>query len=762
MKRWGVLIAVCVAIAAVAIYLNSTQSPEFLTVPRNGAAVERDDVPPEKRRLIERLKSFDAAAYARSAIAKGDFRHVRADKVWQSSNTPGIFCVADLVEPRTIFLSDSISSGDVELWEGQVRAAERFNPALVADPKYPDQDVCIVPVRPMTVTDAIETTRDQARRPNVVDLPTAVRAQDFDAVTRFIAAGADIDASDRWQSTPLMWAIRRKNQPIFDALIAAGAQIHKAGGVGAFPLTVATETGDAALLRMVLTAGAQPTRGNPKPNGWRGSTNIHVGLVIELNRVDLLELLLEFEAVPEREDSGAWDYPLGMAVKKSCIPCVEKILAFGGSELAGSGAVFKLIIEELDRTPQRDILMPFARASLPGIGYSPNARDALRAAIDNNHRGALKYLLLNGQNVNFLTPDESRALAAASAANDDQAMKALIATSSTRRGAIDAAIQRNDTGTLRRLISKGALEQDHTLTPLMLAAKVGTRETIRVLVELGGNIEARIGHKSSNGGYREAETDDATPLYLAIGAANLSTARALLDEGANLNATVGWRPLLSDVGGLLRDQNDETWSRFVDLLIEKTPTQRRQATADKLLNSAVPLSGTVSASRLQKVLDHGADSCAPGLYDSALAKAASGGSFETYELLLKHCRRWKSDESLQKYVLAKALDALTFEFDSTSEQEKIALDLLGRRVPLPDDFKQRSYLCDFARRGSLKLIEALVAAGANINAIEYDRTALDCVRNDKASAPIHAKLRQMGAKTAAELGYKPKEPPFPF
>jgi hypothetical protein len=71
-------------------------------------------------------------------------------------------------------------------------------------------------------------------------------------------------------------------------------------------------------------------------------------------------------------------------------------------------------------------------------------------------------------------------------------------------------------------------------------------------------------------------------------------------------------------------------------------------------------------------------------------------------------------------------------------------------------------LCDFARRGSLKLIEALVAAGANINAIEYDRTALDCVRNDKASAPIHAKLRQMGAKTAAELGYKPKEPPFPF
>ena len=749
MRLRQALVVLVALVGAAAVYLYAIQrTPKLAEQPPTGAVDART------QRDIDRLKTFDPERYAQAAAAANDFRHVHIGSVWRGGGTPGIACLGELHEPRRLFFGDVRYAGLDELENGLADAAKRFNTALLRMPNYPDKDVCILVDKGMSTSDVAEITRAADRKPMIVDLATAVRAQDLPAAQRFLTAGTDVNGVDRWQSTPLMWAIRRKNRPTFDALLAAGADIYKSGGVGSSPLTVATEVGDVPFLRAVLEAGSQRTKANPKPKGWRDSTNIHVGTVISLNRIDLLDLLLEYEAVPGPD--GAWEHPLSLAMESNCVACIEKILAFGGPKLSGSDTVFKLLTAELEREPQRELLMPLARAALPAISYSPNATGALRSAIDGNQRRALRYLLLNAQNVNFLTSTEARELAAAAVADDDKSMSALVATAAQRRRAVDDAIRRSDNGALRKLITKQTLEQNYTLTPLMLAAKVGAPETIRTLIEFGADIEARIGHRTSSGGYSEAETNDATALYLAISAANLETTRSLLDEGADLNATIGWRPLLADAGGLLGKQSDQTWSRFVDLFMEKTPASHRKAAADTLLNS----DNGASASRMQLLFSYGADSCAPGLYDNALANAVSAGSFKTYETLLEHCRLWQSDQSLQKHTLAKALDALSYEFDDAVDQEKIALDLLRRKVPLPDDFEQRSYLCEFARRGSIALIEALVAAGAKINAIDYDRTALDCVRKEDASG--RAKLRKMGAKAFSEFGVKAPEAPFPF
>lgn len=77
---------------------------------------------------------------------------------------------------------------------------------------------------------------------------------------RLIAAGAEVDAQDRYGLTALHWAIARQAPEVAKVLITAGAAVnaqHKDGGT---PLHVAAECAvEPALVRLLLQAGADPT-----------------------------------------------------------------------------------------------------------------------------------------------------------------------------------------------------------------------------------------------------------------------------------------------------------------------------------------------------------------------------------------------------------------------------------------------------------------------------------------------------------------------
>lgn len=90
----------------------------------------------------------------------------------------------------------------------------------------------------------------------VSTLLDAVMLGDREAVERFIAKGANVNATERDGTTPLMRAIHGHYPDIAARLIRAGANASAANRYGVTPLYLAARAGDAASTRALLAAGA--------------------------------------------------------------------------------------------------------------------------------------------------------------------------------------------------------------------------------------------------------------------------------------------------------------------------------------------------------------------------------------------------------------------------------------------------------------------------------------------------------------------------
>ena len=214
MRRRGPLIAICVGLAAIAtgtFYFNRSHQLAPVTATSAQASAPPDAIAPELKHYIDRMASFDAAAYAKQAIRAHDYRHVVTLGESSYEDTPGIRCIANRNDTRYIAFVHGRHSQDEQLDKTIVAAARDFNAALTSAAEYPDKDVCFPITKKLRSPDAARIAAEPARRPRIVNLHTAVRAQDEIAAKRFIASGADINASDEWGQTPLLWAIRRAN-----------------------------------------------------------------------------------------------------------------------------------------------------------------------------------------------------------------------------------------------------------------------------------------------------------------------------------------------------------------------------------------------------------------------------------------------------------------------------------------------------------------------------------------------------------------------
>jgi ankyrin repeat protein len=70
------------------------------------------------------------------------------------------------------------------------------------------------------------TTRTDGTARPIVDLFEAIRANDLTSLDRFVRAGADLDARDARNRTPLMLAAREGSGEAVRMLLAAGADPH--------------------------------------------------------------------------------------------------------------------------------------------------------------------------------------------------------------------------------------------------------------------------------------------------------------------------------------------------------------------------------------------------------------------------------------------------------------------------------------------------------------------------------------------------------
>ncbi|MEP7314204.1 MAG: ankyrin repeat domain-containing protein, partial [Pseudomonadota bacterium] len=83
-------------------------------------------------------------------------------------------------------------------------------------------------------------------------LPEAVRAQDAAAITRLLAAQADVNAQLPDGSTALHWAVHNGAADLVARLLKAGAHVSQKNDYGATAMSEAAELGDAAIIKLLL------------------------------------------------------------------------------------------------------------------------------------------------------------------------------------------------------------------------------------------------------------------------------------------------------------------------------------------------------------------------------------------------------------------------------------------------------------------------------------------------------------------------------
>jgi ankyrin repeat protein len=159
---------------------------------------------------------------------------------------------------------------------------------------------------------------------------TALMAtSDVDKTRALLAAGAPVDATNRFGNTALWWAAFRGETERIRLLIGAGANVNLANG-NVPPLLLAAENGDAAAVRLLVQAGA-----DVRVRDFRGMTALHHAAK-NLRRGVVEAVLATTPDINSRANDGCT--PLMVATQEGYVENVRALLEAGADPTIRSGA----------------------------------------------------------------------------------------------------------------------------------------------------------------------------------------------------------------------------------------------------------------------------------------------------------------------------------------------------------------------------------------------------------------------------------------
>ena len=140
------------------------------------------------------------------------------------------------------------------------------------------------------------------------DIWTAAEDGNLEAVKQHLAAGTDVNAWDKYGSTPLLLAALYGHKEIVKLLIAKGADVNAKAGNGWTPLHKAALKGHKEIAELLLASGADV---NAKDK-TRGGTPLHYAAI--RGHKEIAELLITKGAdVNAKDDDG--EPPLDWAMQ---------------------------------------------------------------------------------------------------------------------------------------------------------------------------------------------------------------------------------------------------------------------------------------------------------------------------------------------------------------------------------------------------------------------------------------------------------------
>ncbi|MGB2866682.1 MAG: ankyrin repeat domain-containing protein [Sedimentisphaerales bacterium] len=339
---------------------------------------------------------------------------------------------------------------------------------------------------------------------------------DLSRIKTLIEEGTDVNTRDGFGCTPLHWAVLAESPDVADFLIAKGADINAKDTRNLSPLMAACAL---PVVELLISKGAD-IQGQ---DALQGQTKLH--MACGGGEKDVADLLIRRGADVNLRDKRG-QTPLWIAASGGHKEIVELLIKKGADINASNNR---------GRTPLA-VAKQGKHAEVIDILRQHGATETLHGAVTSGNIGEVKRLLSEGKDVNSRDSEGQTPLHLAANRGHKEMVEVLIANGAdiearenrySSTPLLNAAV-RGRKEVVELLLSKGAdIEGKNSdgLTPLNLTAAYGTAihtEIIQLLLDRGADIESR-------------SYGDCTPLQASVAVGRKGVAELLLAHGAKLD-----------------------------------------------------------------------------------------------------------------------------------------------------------------------------------------------------------------------------------
>ena len=497
----------------------------------------------------------------------------------------------------------------------------------------------------------------------------AAMRRETEEVRRLVKDGADVTAGQADGATALHWAAYHGNADLARLLLEAGADASAANRNGSTPLWLAANLGDARMIETLLEGGADANE--ELPLGRRP-----LMLAARSGRVDAVRVLLDHGADPNATENERGTTALMQAADQGHASVLAVLIQHGADVAAGSAPVL------------RD-------GRTAALGKSGDPREAVRRQV---------IAVLCEQE----SPDLGT-LSALSALSSGSTEDALLTNNAGRPDiAADDVCGNQREGII---FTGGGRDRDNRepdggeLTPLVYAARAGSIDAARVLLEAGADVNqvTRYGWSA---------------LLAATQNRNYQMGKFLIEHGADVNIANkgGWTPLYLatdnrnlEGGDYPTPTPDMDQMEYIKLLLEKGADPNA-----RLIESTE----TRTVFTNQWLDEEGA---------TAFLRASQSGDIELMRLLLEHGADPHIYTELGVTPLAVAagigwVEGVTSEWSTAQTVEAVKLLL---ELGIDPNFQAdtgRVALHGAGHKGATEVVRILVAAGARMDIRDFGNT----------------------------------------
>jgi ankyrin repeat protein len=323
------------------------------------------------------------------------------------------------------------------------------------------------------------------------EVADAAMQRKTEEVRRLVQDGADVNLGQADGATALHWAAYHGNADLAELLLEAGADVSAANRNGSTPMWLAANQGHARMIETLLEGGADANE--QLPLGRRP-----LMLAARAGTVDAVRVLLDHGADPNTSENERGTTALMQAADQGHADVIAVLIEHGAAVAAGSAPVF------------RD-------GRTAALGKAGDPREAVRRQV-----------------LAVLCEQESPDLSALRALISESSEDAVLANAGGPDIAADDPCSNQREGIIfpGRRNGENAEPDGGELTPLVYAARAGSIDAARVLLEAGADVNQVTRYGWS-------------PLLAATQNRNYQMGKFLIEHGADVNIANkgGWTPL---------------------------------------------------------------------------------------------------------------------------------------------------------------------------------------------------------------------------